>query len=69
MAKGAEESRAERRSEGPLRTGVKQVYPLKQSRRHIETGPIVLVSFAWKGKTNVMTMGWHLVGAPLIKEC
>jgi len=29
--------------------------------RVLEPGPIVLVSSAWKGKKNIMTMGWHLV--------
>jgi len=28
-------------------------------RRFLEPGPIVLVSSAWRGKTNIMTMGWH----------
>jgi flavin reductase (DIM6/NTAB) family NADH-FMN oxidoreductase RutF len=44
-----------------MRLGVKQNYPLNQIRRHLETGPIVLVTSAWKGKTNIMTMGWHLM--------
>ena len=39
----------------------KQDYPLEQIRRHLETGPIVLVSSAWKGETNIMTMGWHMM--------
>jgi len=30
-------------------------------RRFIEPGPIVLVSSHWKGKNNIMTMGWHMV--------
>jgi flavin reductase (DIM6/NTAB) family NADH-FMN oxidoreductase RutF len=30
-------------------------------RRLIEPGPIVLVSSHWKGKNNIMTMGWHMV--------
>jgi flavin reductase (DIM6/NTAB) family NADH-FMN oxidoreductase RutF len=42
-----------------MKAGAKQSYPLKQIRRHLETGPIVMVSSAWKGKTNIMTMGWH----------
>jgi flavin reductase (DIM6/NTAB) family NADH-FMN oxidoreductase RutF len=33
--------------------------PLARVRRYLETGPIVLVSSKWKGKTNIMTMGWH----------
>ena len=39
----------------------KRDYPLDQIRRHLETGPIVLVSSAWKGETNIMTMGWHMM--------
>ncbi len=39
----------------------KKDYPLDQIRRHLETGPIVLVSSAWKGRTNIMTMGWHMM--------
>lgn len=44
-----------------MKTYRKQDYPLDQIRRHLETGPIVLVSSAWKGKTNIMTMGWHMM--------
>ncbi|XXF10017.1 flavin reductase family protein [Pseudomonas sp. D2-3] len=36
-------------------------YPLHDVRRHLETGPIVLVSSAWRGETNIMTMGWHMM--------
>ncbi len=39
----------------------KQDYPLEHIRRHLEPGPVVLVSSAWKGETNIMTMGWHLM--------
>ncbi len=39
----------------------KKDYPLVDIRRHLETGPIVLVSSAWKGQTNIMTMGWHMM--------
>jgi flavin reductase (DIM6/NTAB) family NADH-FMN oxidoreductase RutF len=39
----------------------KKDYPLSEIRRHLERGPIVLVSSAWKGKTNIMTMGWHMM--------
>ncbi len=35
--------------------------PVEQVRRDLEPGPIVLVSSAWKGRRNVMTMGWHTV--------
>ncbi len=27
----------------------------------LEPGPIVLVSSAWRDKTNIMTMGWHMM--------
>lgn len=39
----------------------KHDFPLHQIRRHLEPGPIVLVSSAWRGKTNIMTMGWHMM--------
>src|SRR5207245_11601286 len=39
----------------------KREYPLAKIRRYLEPGPIVLVSSAWKGKTNIMTMGWHMM--------
>jgi flavin reductase (DIM6/NTAB) family NADH-FMN oxidoreductase RutF len=39
----------------------KKSYPLDQIRRHLEPGPIVLVSAFWQGKTNIMTMGWHMM--------
>ncbi len=35
--------------------------PLETVRRYLEPGPIVLVSTAWQGKFNVMTLGWHTV--------
>src|SRR4030081_2563955 len=44
-----------------MRIYAKRDYPLYQIRRHLETGPIVLVSSFWKGKTNIMTMGWHMM--------
>jgi flavin reductase (DIM6/NTAB) family NADH-FMN oxidoreductase RutF len=36
-------------------------FPVGDVRRFIEPGPIVLVSSAWKGERNIMTMGWHMV--------
>jgi flavin reductase (DIM6/NTAB) family NADH-FMN oxidoreductase RutF len=39
----------------------KRDFPVDNVRRYLEPGPIVLVSSAWRGKTNVMTMGWHMV--------
>lgn len=35
--------------------------PVWQIRKYLEPGPIVLVSSSWKGKSNIMTMGWHTV--------
>lgn len=39
----------------------KRDFPVENVRRFLEPGPIVLVSSAWKGQANVMTMGWHMV--------
>lgn len=39
----------------------KRDFPVDEIRRFIEPGPIVLVSSCWKGKRNIMTMGWHMV--------
>src|ERR1700721_3676255 len=39
----------------------KKGFPLSNSRRLLEPGPVVLVSSTWKGKNNIMTMGWHTV--------
>jgi flavin reductase (DIM6/NTAB) family NADH-FMN oxidoreductase RutF len=44
-----------------MRTYKKKDFPVSDVRRFIEPGPIVLVSSAWKGKTNIMTMGWHMI--------
>jgi flavin reductase (DIM6/NTAB) family NADH-FMN oxidoreductase RutF len=38
----------------------KRAFPVADVRRFLEPGPIVLVSSAWKGETNVMTMGWYM---------
>jgi flavin reductase (DIM6/NTAB) family NADH-FMN oxidoreductase RutF len=39
----------------------KRAYPLDQIRRYLEPGPIALVSSTWKGRSNIMTMGWHMM--------
>ena len=39
----------------------KQDFPVANVRRFLEPGPIVLVSSAYKGETNIMTMGWHMI--------
>jgi flavin reductase (DIM6/NTAB) family NADH-FMN oxidoreductase RutF len=36
-------------------------FPIAEVRRFLEPGPIVLVSSAWKGARNIMTMGWHMM--------
>jgi flavin reductase (DIM6/NTAB) family NADH-FMN oxidoreductase RutF len=36
-------------------------FPVAEVRRLLEPGPIVLVSSAWRGRRDVMTMGWHTV--------
>src|SRR6476660_6800272 len=36
-------------------------FPVSNIRRFLEPGPIVLVSSAWNGKANIMTMGWHMI--------
>jgi flavin reductase (DIM6/NTAB) family NADH-FMN oxidoreductase RutF len=40
---------------------IKKDFPVSDIRRFLEPGPIVLVSSACKCKTNIMTMGWHMV--------
>ena len=39
----------------------KRDFPVSRVRRYLEPGPIVLVSSALRGETNVMTLGWHTV--------
>lgn len=39
----------------------KKDFPVSKIRQILEPGPVVLVSSAWKGKKNIMTMGWHTV--------
>jgi flavin reductase (DIM6/NTAB) family NADH-FMN oxidoreductase RutF len=49
----------------------KKDLPVHEVRRYLEPGPIVLVSSAWRGKQNTMTMGWHTVGdfSPSLVGC
>ena len=44
-----------------MKTFRKRDFPLSEIRRYLEPGPIVLVSSSWKDKTNIMTMGWHMM--------
>lgn len=39
----------------------KKDLPVWEIRRYLEPGPIVLVSSSWKGRQNIMSMGWHTV--------
>jgi len=44
-----------------MRRYKKADFPVYNVRRFLEPGPIVLVSSAHRGQTNIMTMGWHMV--------
>lgn len=37
----------------------KRDFPVAEVRRFLEPGPIVLVSSGRRGRTNIMTLGWH----------
>jgi flavin reductase (DIM6/NTAB) family NADH-FMN oxidoreductase RutF len=39
----------------------KKDFPVGDIRRFLEPGPIVLISSARKGKSNIMTLGWQTV--------
>jgi flavin reductase (DIM6/NTAB) family NADH-FMN oxidoreductase RutF len=39
----------------------KRDFPVRDIRFFVEPGPVVLVSSAHRGKTNIMTVGWHTV--------
>lgn len=39
----------------------KKDLPLHEIRRFLEPGPVVMVSSAYEGQTNIMTMGWLTV--------
>lgn len=43
------------------KTRTKSDFPVDEVRRFLEPGPIVLVSSAYDGERNVMTLGWHMV--------
>lgn len=44
-----------------MRAYTKKSFPLTKIRRFIEPGPVVLVTSAYKGERNIMTMGWHMM--------
>ena len=54
-----------------MKRAPKRDFPVAEIRRFLEPGPIVLVSSAWKGETDIMTMGWHMVMefAPSLVGC
>ena len=39
----------------------KRDFPVHDVRRYLEPGPIILVSSKWRGRTNIMTLGWHTI--------
>lgn len=39
----------------------KRDFPVSKIRHFMEPGPIVLVSSAWRGERDIMTLGWHTV--------
>lgn len=39
----------------------KRDFPVEQVRRFLEPGPVVLLSSAWNGERDIMTMGWHMM--------
>ena len=44
-----------------MNTFAKIDFPVSDIRRFLEPSPIVLISSARKGRTNIMTMGWHML--------
>lgn len=44
-----------------MKTYEKRDFPVGDVRRFLEPGPVVLVSSAYRGQTDIMTMGWHTV--------
>jgi flavin reductase (DIM6/NTAB) family NADH-FMN oxidoreductase RutF len=44
-----------------MKTLAKRDFPVSDIRQLLEPGPVVLVSSAWKGRNNIITMGWHTV--------
>lgn len=44
-----------------MKTYKKRDFPVNNVRQFLEPGPVVLVSSKWKEKTDIMTMGWHMV--------
>lgn len=38
---------------------MKKTFPLSKVYSLLESGPVIMVSSAWKGRNNVMPMSWH----------
>jgi flavin reductase (DIM6/NTAB) family NADH-FMN oxidoreductase RutF len=37
----------------------KRSFPLAKAHTLLEPGPVVLITTAHKGRTNIMTLSWH----------
>jgi flavin reductase (DIM6/NTAB) family NADH-FMN oxidoreductase RutF len=44
-----------------LKNYTKKNFPVTKVRRFLEPGPVVLLSSAYRGERDVMTMGWHMM--------
>lgn len=44
-----------------MKNYAKHDFPVSDIRRFLEPGPVLLVSSAWQGEADIMTMGWHMV--------
>ena len=44
-----------------MRAYKKKNFPLAKIRRLVEPGPILLISSAYQGERNIMTLGWHMM--------
>jgi hypothetical protein len=45
--------------EGKMKTAVKPDFPVWEIRRHLEPGPIVLVTSKWRRQVNIMIKPWR----------
>lgn len=43
-------------------TVILKAFPLSKTYQLGEPGPVVLVATARKGRANIMTMSWHMMG-------
>lgn len=44
-----------------MKTYRKKDFPVSEARRYLEPTPAVLLSSFYKGKSNIMTMGWYTI--------